>query len=229
MEKYTFSELFEMYSTGGVKELVKNITEEATSEEFDKEVEDVKDKNAGKIRNKKIANAAVQAVEIQKEDTLNEYETTKVNIKGKSYYKDDEGNITPVDSKSGQIVKNYIKNKYNKKTPESSKDFLTPEQSKKKLEIMDSMHKNIDKFKEKYGDRAYKVVHDIADKMVRKQISEDYDIDELIERSLTDSEMEDREDAVKGMKKNKNYFKNKYGDRWKEVMYATATKMAKEK
>ena len=114
MEKYTFSELFEMYSTGGVKELVKNITEEATSEEFDKEVEDVKDKNAGKIRNKKIANAAVQAVEIQKEDTLNEYETTKVNIKGKSYYKDDEGNITPVDSKSGQIVKNYIKNKYNK-------------------------------------------------------------------------------------------------------------------
>jgi len=31
------------------------------------------------------------------------------------------------------------------------------------------------------------------------------------------------------MKKNKSDLKKRYGDRWKSVMYATATKMAKER
>ena len=49
---------------------------------------------------------------------------------------------------------------------------------------------------------------------------------ELEERTMTDAEMKKREDIVKGMKKNVAGFKSKYGDRAKEVMYATATKMA---
>lgn len=49
---------------------------------------------------------------------------------------------------------------------------------------------------------------------------------ELDERTMTDVEMKKREDIVKGMKKNVAGFKSKYGDRAKEVMYATATKMA---
>ena len=35
-----------------------------------------------------------------------------------------------------------------------------------------------------------------------------------------------REDIVKGMKDKVSEFKKKYGERWKEVMYATATKLA---
>jgi hypothetical protein len=46
------------------------------------------------------------------------------------------------------------------------------------------------------------------------------------ERSMTDAEMKKREEYVKGMKKNISGFKDKYGDRAKDVMYATATKMA---
>lgn len=38
-----------------------------------------------------------------------------------------------------------------------------------------------------------------------------------------------QEDIVKGMKKNRDSFEAKYGDRAEEVMYATATKLAKKK
>ena len=48
------------------------------------------------------------------------------------------------------------------------------------------------------------------------------------ERSLTDAEMKKKEDVVMSMKKNVKGFKDRYGDRAKEVIYATATKMAKE-
>ena len=51
---------------------------------------------------------------------------------------------------------------------------------------------------------------------------------ELEERSLSTDEMGKREDIVKGMKKNLSGFKSKYGKDAKAVMYATATKLAKE-
>ena len=47
------------------------------------------------------------------------------------------------------------------------------------------------------------------------------------ERSLTPSEVKKKEEIVMKLKKKIAYFKEKHGDRWKEVMYATATKMAK--
>lgn len=43
---------------------------------------------------------------------------------------------------------------------------------------------------------------------------------------MSDAEMKKREEIVKSMKDNTQEFKDKYGDRWKEVMYATATKQA---
>ena len=51
-------------------------------------------------------------------------------------------------------------------------------------------------------------------------------IEQIDEREMTDAEMEKREDIVKGMKKNIKGFKARYGDRAKNVMYATATKQA---
>ena len=43
---------------------------------------------------------------------------------------------------------------------------------------------------------------------------------------MTDAEMNKREDIVKSMKKGMAGFKDRYGDRAKDVMYATATKQA---
>ena len=64
--------------------------------------------------------------------------------------------------------------------------------------------------------------------------SEDMDIDAINgvkmstigEEEMTDDEKNKREDIVKGMKKGMAGFKERYGDRAKSVMYATATKQA---
>jgi hypothetical protein len=50
---------------------------------------------------------------------------------------------------------------------------------------------------------------------------------ELDERELTAAETAKKEDTVKSMKKNLQGFKDRYGDKAKSVMYATATKQAK--
>jgi hypothetical protein len=50
---------------------------------------------------------------------------------------------------------------------------------------------------------------------------------ELEERELSADEKSEMEKNVKGMKKNLQGFKDRYGDRAKEVIYATATKQAK--
>ena len=49
---------------------------------------------------------------------------------------------------------------------------------------------------------------------------------DLEERKMSDAEMEKKEDIVKGMKKGMKGFKERYGERAKEVMHATATKQA---
>ena len=62
-------------------------------------------------------------------------------------------------------------------------------------------------------------------KKFKPGVAEEVEIDEA---SMTDAEMAKREKIVKGMKKSFKDFTAKYGDRAKEVMYATATKKAME-
>lgn len=59
----------------------------------------------------------------------------------------------------------------------------------------------------------------------RKTVTEEVEIDKA---SMTDAKMANCEKIVKGMKKSFKDFTAKYGDRAKEVMYATATKKAME-
>lgn len=88
---------------------------------------------------------------------------------------------------------------------------------------------------ERYGskERGEKVAGAVLAKL-RKEDEDwsDEDIDALLEvydleeRKMTDAEMKKREDIVKGMKKGLAGFKARYGERAKDVMYATATKQA---
>jgi len=52
---------------------------------------------------------------------------------------------------------------------------------------------------------------------------------EIDERKLSKGEEKEKEKIVKGMKKSKSDFKKRYGDDAESVMYATATKIAKDK
>ncbi len=63
-------------------------------------------------------------------------------------------------------------------------------------------------------------------KAIGKMRSEE--VEQIDERELTKGETKEKERIVKGMKKSLSGFKQRYGDRAKSVMYATATKTAKK-
>jgi hypothetical protein len=69
----------------------------------------------------------------------------------------------------------------------------------------------------------------VASEMVDKLGSLISELPELDERKLTKDEKKEKEKVVKGMKKSKDDFKKRYGKDAESVMYATATKIAKEK
>ena len=48
----------------------------------------------------------------------------------------------------------------------------------------------------------------------------------MLEAKMTPAQKKKREEIVRSMKSNKEDMKKRYGDRWEEVMYATATKQA---
>jgi hypothetical protein len=64
---------------------------------------------------------------------------------------------------------------------------------------------------------------DLAKKTTTKE-----EVEQVDERTLTKGETAEKERIVKGMKKSLAGFKSRYGERAKEVMYATATKQAKK-
>jgi hypothetical protein len=53
-----------------------------------------------------------------------------------------------------------------------------------------------------------------------------FDLADIQERQMTEPEMKKREEIAKSMKKGMAGFKDRYGDRAKNVLYATATKQA---
>ena len=63
---------------------------------------------------------------------------------------------------------------------------------------------------------------------VRAQV-EAMEKEEIDERKLTEPEKKQKQKVVKGMKKSKGGFKKRYGDDAESVIYATATKIAKDK
>ena len=94
---------------------------------------------------------------------------------------------------------------------------------------------------DKDGDKKEPMKKAVKDKEAKKDKKESIDYKEQLaeqlgqvlskkktERSLTKGEEKKKEKFVKGMKKAKGDFKDRYGDDAEAVMYATATKMAKK-
>lgn len=62
--------------------------------------------------------------------------------------------------------------------------------------------------------------------MMESQISIIEAVEAISEEHMTDSQMKKREEIVMSLKKNADDFKKRYGDDWKSVIYAIATKQA---
>lgn len=248
--RHTFSEMVEAYNEKGIKGLFESIadkdviiveeeqvSEEATNDEFKAELKDAIDKSLGK-KKAKVADAAVQAVEVQKEEVeqieeVNEYH--KIAVK----------HLKDIMSKTSTPAQKEYAKKMNKRALEAAK-IDDPKAARKHYTNMDEEVEQIEEahsvmYKMKKDAKKISVAHypskedaqkfldDIKTKggngIVKAKISEETELDE---RHLTADEKAEMEKNVKGMKKNMSSFKDRYGDRAKEVMYATATKQAKE-
>ena len=85
----------------------------------------------------------------------------------------------------------------------------------------DEFHAEVKKAKEK---SLGKQTADVAKPAVSAVKQES--VEQVDEREMTGGEMKKREKIVKSMKKGMQGFKDRYGDKAKDVMYATATKQA---
>jgi len=193
-----FSEMVSAYQEHGLKFVASFVKEEPDNEEFTKEVEDQKAKMDGKKKGGDVAKASVQAVKNE------ETEIQVINA-------DIANGVEQIDIEEGvqQTLRKYV--------PGYAKHQLNKKMDAQNYEPSDSIKKTVDK-DVNYG--RYKKVYD----KLKKEEVEQIDIEE---RSLTEPEMKKKEEIVKSMKKSMAGFKQRYGDRAKEVMYATATARAK--
>ena len=108
----------------------------------------------------------------------------------------------------------------------------------KRIDIVDKMLSAIEKFGEDPEiidvlgtDGLSGALEAIKDKILSNQDAEEdsTSLASVMEKELTKPEKKEKEKIVKGMKKDKKGFKQRYGDDAESVMYATATKLAKEK
>jgi hypothetical protein len=135
-KKKKFSEMVNLYQDKGLKSLSEMLAkEESTEDEFNKEIEDAKAKDAGKKKNTEIAKGAVQAVKT--EETHTTVEVIDLNdVNGVQYFEIEL----------------------------AQERTLTEPEMKKKEEIVKSMKKGFSGFKERYGDRAKEVMYATATK-----------------------------------------------------------------
>ena len=133
-KKKKFSEMVNLYQDKGLKSLSEMLAkEEATEDEFNKEVEDAKDKAAGKKKQPDIAKGAVQAV--KNEETHTTVEVIDLN------------DVNGVQYSEIELAQERT---------------LTPTETDKKEEIVKSMKKGLSGFKERYGSRANDVMYATA-------------------------------------------------------------------
>ncbi len=296
-EDVSFQSLLNLYMDNGVESLLKTvekIKEEASNDEFHKEVEEHKKKAEGKVDQPEVAKGAVKAVAVTKEEAELEeaakWRSTSVAKKvtdpddysdSVSYdYHHDNPKSTGIKKATSDTPTKYgslsarphaqvasqgaRKGMITKQHAERLKSRIKAGMNNEEVEQIDELNKST------LASYVKKASHDVAHKgaLTRQysidsnaaKKSEDYlqarksdekankmfdkswnrrknmakavdrlakeEVEQIEEREMTDAEMKKREEIVKGMKKGLAGFKERYGERAKSVMYATATKQA---
>ena len=220
--KESFSGMMDVYKEGGLKSLHESLVkEEPTNDEFTAEVQNAKDKAALKKKQPDLAKPSVQAVKV--EENLQDIHVINADIANGVEMTDIEEDVEALDELSKSTLASYAKKstKDARMTQSLGKEFEASANKSRKPGMKDAAQSLADKYKSKSRSREAGVGKAI-DRLAKEEV------DNIQERSLTEPEMKKKEDIVKGMKKNLAGFKDRYGDRAKEVMYATATKSAKK-
>jgi len=188
-KKKKFSEMVETYVQSGIQGLFegwKKVKEEATNDEFKSELNKQQAKADGKAPQADIAKASVQSVQQEEVEQLDELSP---------------GTLKSYTNKAGADLKQA------------------------KQDIQSAGSSGDDENFSKAVDR--KINRTAGIKAAKAKLNAE-EVEQVEERSLSEPEMKKREEVVKSMKKGIQGFKDRYGDRAKEVMYATATKIAKK-
>jgi hypothetical protein len=199
-EEKSFSAMLESYKEGGLKYIATLVKEEPDNEEFTKEVADQKAKMDGKKKGGDVAKASVQAVKQEEVEELDELSKSTLG----SYVKKRVKQLPAIET-------NY------QMTPDEGGPFGAKRIKK--------FQKKVNKGIGRAVDRLSKEETEIQ--VINADVANGVEMVDIEERSLTEPEMKKKEEIVKSMKKGLKGFKERYGERAKEVMYATATARAK--
>jgi hypothetical protein len=218
--------------------------EEASQEEFNKEIKIAQDKSMGKSK-AEVAKPAVQAVKQESVEQIDELKksTLASYVKKASHDVAHKGAMTRQHANDSEAARKDSRYNDARKSMEKADKTFT-----KSWKRRENMGKAVDRLaKEEVvvegavpsKEETVSVKHKTSGKELRvtKQSIEKYkamgyhpmkeEVEHIEERSLSTGEKTAMEKNVKGMKKNIAGFKERYGKDAKSVMYATATKQAK--
>ncbi len=235
----SFTELLQKYTEGGVRSLNESlyIVEEADNDQFTAELEVNKKKAEGTAKQPEVAKGAVKAVAITKEEVdqideamSHQAATTMKHIKPgtlRQNYGDrkDAANIKPGISGVADRLAMLARAKKEGRLKEDQEQIdenlpmtsLKPGHDEKAARFLARQVKGTP-VKGKAQSAPQKEGN------MKKKVKEE--VEQVDERQMTEPEMKKREEIVKSMKKGMAGFKQRYGERAKSVLYATATKTA---
>jgi hypothetical protein len=165
-----------------------------------------------------IDEAVIVPTTLSFEETLKQVLMGEMKCKTKKEEKeeDEEGELDPVNKKA--VKKKFADRKDKDIDNDGDVDASDKYIHKKRKAISKAMKKdNSDNSEDEYKE--------VGKSGKQTKVDTKPNLDEA---EMSDAEEKKREEIVKSMKDKEQYFKDKYGDRYKEVMYATATKMAKK-
>jgi hypothetical protein len=185
--KKKFSEMVESYVESGIKGLFESfVKEEVTNDQFKKELDKQQAKADGKAPQADVAAPAVQAVKVEQVEQLDELSpgtlksyagkaktdlgVAKQEIQSAGSSGDDEGFSKAVDRKMNREAGiKKAKERLNKEEVEQVEErSLTEPETKKKEEVVKSMKKGLQGFKDRYGADAKSVMYATATKIAKK-------------------------------------------------------------
>lgn len=251
-ETLPFTGMLESYTERGLKALSGIIREEPDNEQWTKELKDQEATAAGKKKPASVSAPATQGVKAMKEEdelTLDDFTPEEIEefMQSEEYEQLDELSKSTLGSYIRKAASSARNRAFTSGRIGGGTGPRPDPESVKQLKISDKRVEGIRRASRKMEEeieldegeneqmkgkdpcwKGYEMVgtKKKGGREVPNCVPTKEEV-ELDERELSKSEMETKEKYVKGMKKGIQGFKQRYGERAKEVMYATATSMAK--